>query len=289
MASLQFFSPESVEEAIGLLSRFEDSRCLAGGQTLGAMMNSGLLTEGALVSLHRITGLRGVRRRNDGSCEIGAMTTHCVVAASEELRGPHEVVKEAAGVIAHPPVRNMGTIGGSVCQADPSSDLPAALVAAGARFELKGPKASRFVNAEEFFLDFMTCALQPGEMLTQALLPPQPAAVRSGYLKYARAHGDYATVSVAVVLEMAQGQCSQIRIALGSAGPHPIRSLAAETCLIGTSLADADLAAAAELLKSAADPVDDVRGSAEHRRTLIGPLLRRAVRQTLAKQVPSHG
>jgi carbon-monoxide dehydrogenase medium subunit len=283
MANMRFFSPASVQEAVSLLNTVEDSQCLAGGQTLVAMMNSGLVSDGALVSLHAIAELRGIRKSGDGGYAIGAMTTHAEVARAEQLRGAHDVVKEAAGCIAHSPIRNRGTIGGSVCLADPSTDFPAALVVAGARFELTGPKNSRQVSAEDFFKDYLTSALDPGEILTRVLLPSRPASLKSSYLKYARAHGDYATVSVAVALEMVQGKCAQARIALGSCGPRPVRSLEAEHRLIGTALTDADLADAAEMLRSATDPVDDVRGSAEYRKMLVGPLLRRAVRQTLEK------
>jgi carbon-monoxide dehydrogenase medium subunit len=205
------------------------------------------------------------------------MISHAALADEARIAGGNEVVRQAAARIAHPQVRNIGTLGGAVAHGDPSSDLPAALVAAGAAIEVAGPAARRSVAAEDFFEDYLTTALQPGEMVSAVRLPAQPEGAVGHYEKFARVHGDYATLSVAVVLAMAGGECKFVRVALGAAAATPVRVGEAEERLLGTAL-DADgLSDAAAILAEASDPIDDVRGSAEYRLMLVPRLLARAL------------
>jgi carbon-monoxide dehydrogenase medium subunit len=196
-------------------------------------------------------------------------------------------VRDAARLIGHPAIRNMGTMGGSISHADAAADYPAALVAAGAEIEIAGPAGRRTVPADAFFVDYLQTALEPGELVVAIrLLPSAPGAV-SAYQKFARVEGDFATVSAAVVLAMDGAKCRAIRIAVGACGPVPVRVPAAEAALYDTTLNDRALAAACEMLAGACDPVDDFRGSAEYRLMLVPVLVRRAVeaaRKRLEKQ-----
>ena len=266
------YRPRTVDEAVGLLAEDEDARLLAGGATLVAMLNARVIEPPALISLRSIDEIKGIARLPDGSVRIGAFTRHRETADSALLLGSSGVVRDAASQIANATVRNMGTIGGSVAFADPGLDYPPALVAAAALIEIASRDGRRTMPASEFFVDWYTTALQPGEMVTGVRL--RPAGGGAGvYVKHARVAGDYATASAAACLE-ADGRC---RVAIGACGPAPLADPAIDAAL-SDDLGDAALAAAADRLAGMADPLDDVRGSADYRRRLIAPLLRRAVR-----------
>jgi carbon-monoxide dehydrogenase medium subunit len=274
---MKFFEPTTVDEAVRYLAADPDHRCLAGGATLVAMMNAQLVEPAGLVSLAKVDGLKGIARGGDGGLAIGAMTLHQTVADSPLFEGGHALVRDAARLIGHPAIRNMGTMGGSISHADSAADYPAALVAADATIEIAGPKGRRSVGAGDFFVDYLQTALEPGELVTAIRLPPAPKGTASAYQKFARVEGDFATVSAAVVLAMDGGKCKTIRIAVGACAPTPVRVAKAEAELVGGALDDRALAAACKTLAEACDPVDDFRGSGEYRRMLVPVLVRRAV------------
>jgi carbon-monoxide dehydrogenase medium subunit len=283
MTAMAIHLPDSIDGALRLLTADPEARLLAGGATLVAMMNAGLVQPSALVSLRRIAALRGIERSADGSVRIGAMTRHCDTARSKDLSDGHAVVREAASVIASPPVRNMGTMGGSVAFADPAADYLPALVAADAEVEIVGPGGWRRLPVAQFLLDWYQTALEPAELIAALHLPPSPRGAVGHYDKLSRVEGDYATASVAVVLAMSGRACSHIAVAVGACGPKPVRLAEAERALLGSPLHEGALSLAGRLLAEAADPVDDVRSSAEYRRRVIPRLVRRAVRSAAAR------
>ena len=273
MAALRgLYRPRTVDEAVALLAQDDEARPLAGGATLVAMLNARVIEPPALVSLRDIDEIKGISVLADGAVRIGAFTRHRETAQCDLALGAASVVREAASQIANATVRNMGTIGGSIAFADPGLDYPPALVAARARIEIASSAGRRSVGAEEFFVDWYTTALQPGEIVTAVILPASVGG-RGVYVKHARVAGDYATASAAACLE-ADGRC---RVAIGSCGPTPIFDPEVDAAL-SRDRGDAALAAAAQRLVAKADPLDDVRGSADYRRRLIAPLLARAVR-----------
>ncbi len=278
---MNYHEPKTLEEAAALLAADEDARPLAGGATLVAMMNAELVEPTALVSLRRIRALDGIARADDGTVTIGAMTTHHSLAATEAFDGGQAIVRHAARTIAHPAIRNMGTIGGAIAHADPAADYPAALVAADATVVAFGPGGARDIGADDFFVDFLETSLAPGELVSAVRLPTAPDGATSAYEKFARVEGDFATLSVALVVAMEDATCGHIRIALGSAGATPVRAPAAEQALLGSALDGAVIAAAADLLIAASDPIDDVRGSAEYRMMLVPELLKRAIARAM--------
>ena len=277
---MKYIEPDSLSEALEILSADDEARCLAGGATLVAMLNADLVEPSTLIGLRRIDELTGITVAED-FIRIGAMTTHTQIAADERLRGNAAVVRDAAGQIAHPAVRNMGTIGGAVCHADPNADFPGALVAANAVLEATGQSGTRRVPADEFFLDYLETSLEEDEILSAVLVPVEPAGARGKHLKFSRTHGDYATISVSLVLVVDGDACSYARVAVGSAGPAPIHLDAADSLLTGSALTPEVIRQAGRTLMDAADPVDDVRGSAEYRRMIIPGLLQRAVDEAL--------
>lgn len=272
------FRPTTVEEAVALLAQDPDARLLSGGATLVAMMNARVAEPDALISLGGIDEIKGISTLPDGRIRIGAFTRHRETAACGLQLGVNGVVRHAASQIANATVRNMGTIGGSIAFADPGLDYPPALVAAKAMVEIASPSGRRSVGASEFFVDWYTTALEPGELVTAVVLPAA-AAGEGLYVKHARVAGDYATASVAAC----RYSDGRMRVAVGSCGPAPLHSDEADA-ILSASVDDSAIARAGEALQALADPLDDVRGSAGYRRLLIPRLLLRAVRSLHERQ-----
>jgi carbon-monoxide dehydrogenase medium subunit len=275
MAHPAFHRPRSVDDAVALLAANPDAKPIAGGATLVAMLNARVVEPPALVSLAGIAELQGISVLPDGRVRIGAFTRHRETAASDRLAGTLAVVRDAASQIANATLRNMGTIGGSISFADPGLDYPPALVAAGAEIDIAGPAGRRRVAAREFFVDWYLTALEPAEIVTAVVLPAADARGAGVYVKHARVAGDYATASVAAV----RHGDGRLRVAVGACGPTPLADDGADA-LLCADRSDAAIARAGAALQALADPLDDVRGSADYRRTLIPRLLLRAVRAT---------
>jgi aerobic carbon-monoxide dehydrogenase medium subunit len=273
---MKYLEPDTLDAAITALAGSDDARCLAGGATLVAMLNAELVDPKVLIGLRKIPALRGINLTANG-IHIGAMTTHSEIAADNRFVGAMAVLRSAAGQIAHDAIRHVGTIGGSIAHADPSADWPTAITAADASIQMVSSSGTRSVRVDDFFLDYLQTAAEPGEIITAVDVPSGPKNARGYYLKFCRVDGDYATVSIAIVLAMKGKRCDYIRFAAGACGPKPLRVAAAEERLLGTELTDEDIAAAGELLVAGANPVSDVRGSSEYRLLLIPRLLKRAI------------
>jgi len=281
---VKLHAPESIEEAVALLAQDANARCLAGGQSLVAMMNAKLLSPTALISLRRISALSEVSETQDGVLRAGAMTTHAAMARlAPSAPGPRLVV-EIAAHIAHPAVRNQGTIGGSLAHADPAADYPVGMVCTEARILAAGAAGLRVIPADVFFRGYYETSLQPGEIVTAVDVPPGPANATVHYEKFSLVDGDFAVVSAAVILAMERGRCTEVRIAVGASAPSPVRVAEAEAMLAGTSLGDDVLRKAGACIADACDPVDDFRGSAAYRLKIVPRIVARAVRAAQAKQ-----
>jgi carbon-monoxide dehydrogenase medium subunit len=271
------FRPNGLSEALQLLAGMEDAKPLAGGASLIAMINARIVEPAALVSIARIPELYGIRASADGAITIGAATRHREIAEEARLSGTLTVVSDAAGQIASAAIRNMGTIGGAVAHADPGLDFPPALVAARAELEVASIGGRRRIPVGEFFVDWYTTALNPGEVIVAAHLPKSKPGIGL-YLKHARVAGDLAIASVALCL----ARDGEAHVAVGGCGPTPLASEQADR-LLSSDTSEAALAQAGELLVALADPVDDVRGTAEFRRMLIPRMLRRAMFEARTK------
>lgn len=278
---MQYFRPQSLDEALARLAEFDDARPIAGGATLVAMMNADLLAPAALVSLAAIEELAGICVSADGIV-IGAMTRHAVVAAEQRLHGDLAIVRLAAAEIGHPAIRAVGTIGGSIAHADPAADYPTALTAAGAAIEILGHDGRRRVAAAAFFEDFYTTALAEGELIIAVHVPvPRDDGV-AVYRKIARSDGDFAIASIAFSGAFDGARCRDARVVVGGCGPTPIHSEAVDAMLVAASPGDACVDDAAAALAAACDPMDDVRGSAAYRRLLVRRLLPQVFADALA-------
>ena len=282
---MKLHHPHSIDEAVSLLGGDEDARCLAGGATLVAMMNADLLAPSTLVSLRDVEALNGIAVEADGTAVIGAMTNHVTIAGATEFDSGQSVLAQAAAVIGHPAIRNMGTIGGSIAHADSAADYPAALVAADAVICINGVSGERNVPAGDFFVDYLETALDEGELVTAVRIPITPEGAVGAYEKFTRVEGDFATVSVGVVMVEREGRVDHMRLAVGACAPVPIRSRAAENVLKSGGINAKTIAAACEHLVALADPVDDFRGSAEYRLKLIPVLVARAIEAAQIRKI----
>lgn len=280
MSVAGYHRPATVEDAARLLAETEGARCLSGGATLVAMMNANLAEPKAIVSLAGISELAGIADLTDGGLRIGAMTRHRATAEDARLTGTLAVLRDAARQIANPVVRNMGTIGGSIAFADPAADYPPALVAAKAEVEIANAAGRRRVAAQDFFVDWYTTACGPGELVTAVYLPP-PRKGAGVYKKLARVSGDFAIASVALAVAT-EARGVSVRVAIGGCGPKPIRADEVDAMLAAKFGDSATAAQAGERLAAAADPVDDVRASADYRRLVIPRLLAAAMAEARA-------
>lgn len=274
---MDFFRPTTVAETLSLLAQHEGARCLAGGATLVAMLNAGLVEPSCLISLADLRDLIGIKARPDGSVRIGAMTRHVETANSPHFRAGQRALSLAAAKIANVPVRNMGTIGGSLAFADPAADYLPALAALDASVEVTSLNGARTINVSDLILDWYTTSLEPTELISGVIVPPAPAHTIGFFEKLERTAGDYAIASTALVLAVERGICTVARIAVGACAAGPIRLREAEALLEGSRLEDDVIRAAGRMLAEASDPVDDVRASADYRRLVIPRLLAKTI------------
>ncbi|HUP18676.1 MAG TPA: xanthine dehydrogenase family protein subunit M [Gemmatimonadota bacterium] len=278
--AFEYRAPETLEEALALLAeRPEDAKPLAGGQSLVPAMNFRLAVPALLVDLNRVAELDWIREA-DGGVSFGAMTRQRAVERSELVAERAPLLSETLPHVAHPQIRNRGTIGGSVAHADPAAEMPAAMLALGARFRAAraGTPEGRWIEAAEFFTGLFGTALEPGELLVEMEVPAAPARTGWAFREFARRHGDYALVGVAagVTLDEA-GRCARTRIALLSVGDGPVAARAAEAAMEGEAPTNEVVRAAAEAAAAEIDPSSDIHAPAEYRRHLTRVLVDRAL------------
>ncbi len=278
-APFLYFRPATVEEAVALLAEHGDeAKPLAGGQSLIPAMNFRLARPGALVDLNWIAELSYVRSQRDGLV-IGAMTRQRTVERSEEARRVAPLVSEAMPFVAHPQIRNRGTVGGSIAHADPAAELPAVMLALEARFRARSHAGERSIPAGEVFKGALETALGPDELLVEIALSRRPPRSGHAFMEVARRHGDYALVGVAAVVTLDPGgRCGAARIALVSVGDGPALATRAAALLVGAEPTAAAIRAAADAAaRQDIDPPADIHASAAYRRHLTAVLTRRAL------------
>jgi CO/xanthine dehydrogenase FAD-binding subunit len=261
----------SVEETLDLLARDGDeTKILAGGQSLIPLLNFRLARPERLLDVNRIDELSYLRRR-DGALHVGALTRTATLEHSPLVAARWPLLVEAARLVGHPQIRSRGTVGGSVAHADPAAELPAALAALGASFHARSKHGARTLAAEDFFVTHLTTALKPDELLVEIRVPPLRPRTGTAIVEHARVHGDFALGGAAAVVSLADdATCSRASVVLLAAAPTPLRARAAEESLVGTRLRPAELAGAAELAAK------DVRADG-YRRALAAELTRRAL------------
>jgi len=276
-----YHAPSTLDEALAALEEGGwDAKVIAGGQSLVPAMNFRLAQPGVLIDLNGIAELAGIEPAGSGGVRIGAMTRQRAVERSALVAERAPLLAEAMPNIAHPQIRNRGTFGGSLVHADPASELPAVILALGARLCAKSRAAERWIEAKEFFLGLFMTALEPDELLVEIEIPPLPPRTGCAFLEIARRHGDFALVGVAAVVTLdGEGRCSQARLTYTGVSDGPLAAEGAAAGLAGTELDEAAIAAAARAAAaSEMDPPADVHASSEYRRQLARVLTMRALR-----------
>ena len=270
-----YLRPATVAEALDAFAGAAgDASYIAGGQSLVPALALRLQAPDRLIDIAHIAALAGIRLDGE-TLRIGALTRHAQLIDDPLIARHAPLLAEAAPHIAHPAIRNRGTIGGSLALADPAAELPAMMLAAGATIEIAGPDGVRQVAADDFFLDLYQTALAPGELVTAVLVPVARPDERFAFDELARRRGDYALVGAGIRARHAGGTVAEIRIAFLSVAATPLRARSAEAALAGTVL-DADaIARAQEALDDDLDPSDEAHMPAATRRHLARVLLGR--------------
>lgn len=267
----------SLQEAVTLLSELgEEAKVLAGGQSLIPLMKLRFASPRHLVDINFVPGLSYVEH-DQGVLRFGALTRHAEIEHSREA-SQIPLLHDCAAGIADVQVRNRGTIGGSLAEADPSGDWATALLTLQSRVHCVGPQGERTVPLSEFTVDAYTTVLAPDELVREVVVDIPPKNSGGVYLAAKRCAPVYATASVAVQLTLAdKDTCQEAGLALGAVGLTPIKATAAEAALRGQTLTPKTVEAAAEAAMAATDPQPDMRGSAEYKRMLVGTLVKRAI------------
>jgi carbon-monoxide dehydrogenase medium subunit len=223
-------------------------------------------------------------REDAGKIAIGAATTHNQLETSELVRAELGLLAECAAAIGDVQVRNRGTIGGSLAHADPAADYPAGVLALEAEIKLESASGTRSVKASDFFLDLLTTAIKPGEILTQVSFAPQAAGTGHAYVKHPQPASGFAIVGVAAMLKLdARGNCESARVAVTGLGAKAFRARAVEAALAGKAPSAEAIATAASHAADGADPMSDIHASADFRAELARVYTRRALEQALAR------
>ncbi|XVQ16147.1 FAD binding domain-containing protein [Spirillospora sp. CA-255316] len=275
-------APTTVTDVVRELAAHEDEdpRVLAGGQSLVPLMNFRLAHPGYIVDLRRVGELSHIKV--DGEVlAIGAMVRQSTAEHSPEVAAFAPMLAEALGHVAHPPIRNSGTVGGSIAHADPSAELPAVVVALDADLVATGPAGSRSIPAGEFFHGPFTTALQPCEILTEVRITRRGG--RQAFIEFTRTHGSFALVGVGVSIELSGDAVSAVSIGLSGVAPTPVRAPVAERVLLGAVPDGATVRAAADAAAAALSPAGDLHGSTRSRVDIARSYVRRGIDLALAR------
>jgi aerobic carbon-monoxide dehydrogenase medium subunit len=288
-APFGYRSPESLGETLDLLAREpDDASLLAGGQSLVPMLNMRIARPETVIDLNRVSELAGIQR-NNGSLRIGAMTRQRTLERDAAIARTLPILPEALEHVAHLAIRTRGTIGGSIAHADPSAELPAAMLALDAILKLRSQSASRTLPAKDFFLAPLMTAIEPGELLEAIEVPVPPPRTGWGFAEVARTHGAFALVGAIAGATINDQTVGRVRLVLFGVGPAPLSIDCIEDVIRGRNLEDDDemLAEVEHRVSGEVEPVDDVHASAAYRRRAAGVLARRVLRQAVARAVAS--
>lgn len=277
-ALFEYHAPTTLQGAIALLTQYDgEAKILAGGHSLLPIMNLRLAQPKALIDIGKIPGLSGIREDN-GSIVIGAMTTHYLVETSSLLKQKVPILPETAAVIGDVQVRNRGTIGGSIAHADPAGDLPGAAVALNLQLKAVGPRGERTLSAREFFVDILTTALQPDEILTEIRVPAMAPRTGSAYEKFPNPASRYAIVGAAAVVTLdGNGVCQKASIGLNGVTGTPVAAVGVEQTLVGKRVNDQSIQEASAKAADGLEPLGDIFASAAYRAHLARVFTKRAL------------
>jgi CO/xanthine dehydrogenase FAD-binding subunit len=277
-AAFRYIAATSLGHALALKAEHGDeAKFLAGGQSLMPTMNFRLAQPAVLIDINGVDELAGVRCC-DHATRIGALTRYRALERDAGIQARFPLIGEALPEIAHPQIRNRGTLGGNLCHADPASEMPALMVALGARLKLQSAAGARWLGAPDFFLGGLTTALERDEMLVEVELPASRARSGSCFMEVARRRGDFAIAGVAAVVTLdGDDVCSNVRLVLCGVGEMPVDVGPAADALVGQVITDADICDVAAAAQAMLDPPGSVHATASYQRHVAGVLIERTL------------
>lgn len=284
-APFEYHVPDSLEQALDLMSQYADeAKILAGGQSLVPAMNFRIVQPGVLIDLNRVEELSYIHEKGD-AIRVGAMSRERHLEFDSSIAKRVPLLHEATPFIAHPQIRNRGTIGGSIVNADPAAELPVLMLALNARLKAKSTSGERWVEAHDFFAGMFTTALAPDEILVEIELPFMPPRTGWSFMEVAPRAGDYALMGVAVSVTLDEsGKCKTAKLVYLNAGDGPMDATQAAASLAGETLNDALItSAAAHASEHEITPFGNVHTSPEFQRHLAKVLTQKAVKQAIQR------
>jgi carbon-monoxide dehydrogenase medium subunit len=283
-SNFEYFAPKSINEALKLLDKHnDDCKILSGGHSLIPVLKLRLASPAVIVDIGRIKELKQIKIEKD-MIRIGANTTHAEIAGSAELMQNCPLLVETAAQIGDQQVRNRGTIGGSLTHADPAADWPAAILALNGEIVARSSKGERVIKASDFFVDIMTSAVGPQEIVTEVRIPKPAQPKAAVYLKVPQSASGFAVVGVAAQLKLKDGKCEDVSIGVTGLAPKAFRAKSVEDALRGKALDEATIsAAAAQADADALDALEDIHASGDYRRHLARVYAKRAVQTAAAR------
>jgi aerobic carbon-monoxide dehydrogenase medium subunit len=274
--------PTTLPEAIELLASHDDAKAIAGGQSLVPMLAFRLAQPSLLVDLRKLADLRGIRI-SDAGVTLGAMVRWRDIEDDERLETAHPLLKAAISHVAHYQIRNRGTVGGSIAHADPAAEMPGIAMTCDAEIAVVGKSGAHVIQAADFFQGALTTALTTDEIIVEIRLPAWPAGRRWGFQEFARRRGDFAMAAAAVFYDQDErGKARNAHVGVIGVGDRPLRLTAVEDLLNGESIDEATIAKADAATSAAVEPQDDIHASAAYRRSLVGTMVERALKNAAA-------
>jgi CO/xanthine dehydrogenase FAD-binding subunit len=279
----RYEAPTSLKEAVVALASDPDAMVLAGGQSLLPAMNFRLAAPSVLVDIQHVGELKGIAVERD-QIVVKAMTRHRELELDERVRKANPLLAEALAHVAHIPIRNRGTVVGSLCHADGAAEMPLMLVLLGGKVVVEGPSGRREIEADSFFRFHLTTSRKHDEIAVEARFPALAAGSGWGFDEMTRRHGDYAIAGVGAVVQIdAGGRAKDIRLAACGVASRPIRLSEAEKLLSGTALSEAELKAAGNAAAEVVTAPDDMHATTAYRRRVLATLVRRVVTKAAAR------
>ena len=284
-APFEYHAPDSLEQALGLMSQYaSDGKILAGGQSLVPAMNFRVMQPGILIDLNRVSELSFIREE-DGVIHIGAMARERHLEFDPSIAKRTPLLSEAVPFIAHPQIRNRGTIGGSIVNADPAAELPVLMIALDARLKAQNASGERWINAQDFFAGMFTTSLEADEILAEIELPFMPPLSGWSFMEVAPRAGDYALMGVAVLIVLDENErCKQAKLVYLNAGDGPVDAKEAAKILLGEKLNNTLIESAALLAsQKEINPFGNVHTSPDFQRHLANVLTKKALQQAILR------
>jgi carbon-monoxide dehydrogenase medium subunit len=283
-APFKYLVAESLDQALAVKAEHGDeAKFLAGGQSLIPAMNFRLAAPALLIDINALTAMDYVREGGDGAVRIGALTRQRTMERDPLIARHQPLVREAAGHVAHPQIRNRGTLCGNLAHADPASEQPAVLLALGARLRAQSASGDRWIEARDFFVSLFTTALEEDEMLVEVELPALAPRTGTCFIELARRPGDYAMMGVAAVVTLGEdGTCADARLTYCNAGEVPVAADRAARSLVGERIGDEQLRVAGDMAREEIGPTGNAQASEAFQRHLAAVLTVRAVKRALS-------